>query len=205
MFVSSDGPLDQHCADAVAAIDALARHDPAMLDVAGQLVRLRTVSQLVDRLEAERVRLLGGVDQSGALDEHGAATWLQHNSSLSLSQAYARASFARRLPQLPVIAGAFARGDLGANHVSQILGLCRDVGTHNVAPKQDQIVQVATQLRTVEDLTQVCHQWRRELWSDAAEPAEAAEAAEAADDRAHDRRRSRITPAAELGPLRPRR
>lgn len=199
MFASSGDPLDRYCADAVAAIDALAGHDPAMLDAAGQLLRLRTVSRLIDRLEAERVRLLRVADQSGALEEDGsaaAASWLQYNSTLTMSQACVRARLARRLSQLPAIDAEFARGDLGVNHVSLILGLCRDVGIDNVAAMEDEIVHTGRRLRTVEDFTQACREWRRALRSGNAETT---------DDRADDRRRSRLTPTAEVGPLRRRR
>jgi hypothetical protein len=41
--------------DVVAAVDALTADDPAGLGFAGLLGRLRAVSRLVDRLEAERV------------------------------------------------------------------------------------------------------------------------------------------------------
>jgi hypothetical protein len=195
MFAADGRPGDQHTADAVAAIDALTADDPAGLDVAGQVARLRAVSRLIDRLEAERVRLLGVADRSGALDQDGAATaaaWLRRDSTLTASQAETRVKLAQRLPQLPVIAAAFARGDLGLNHVSLILGLCRDVGIDNVGALQDEVVQVSARLQHVEDFVQMCRGWRQALRPDAADGT--------ADDRAYSQ--SHRTPAA--GPIRPR-
>jgi hypothetical protein len=170
-------------AGVVAAVDALAADDPSMLEFAGQLGRLRQVSRLVDRLEAERVRLLGVADRSGALSDDGAATaasWLRRNSTLTASQAKQRAKLARRLPDLPIIAAAFAAGDVGVSHVSQVLGLCRDVGVDQVAAVQDEMVEVAKRLRNVEDFTRMCMGWRHALRPDAADQA---------DDRAYDSRR----------------
>jgi hypothetical protein len=197
MFAAQDppAPVDPYSAEAVAAIDALAGDDPARLDVAGQLLRLRTVSRLVDRLEAERIRLLGVADRSGALDQDGAATasaWLQRNSTLTTSQADTRVKLAQRLPQLPVISTAFARGSLGLNHVSLILGLCRDVGIDNVAALQVEIVQVSARLHHVEDFMQMCRRWRQALRPDAADAA--------ADDREYQNHRTTA-----LGPIRSRR
>src|ERR687895_976615 len=170
-------------ASVVAAVDALAADDPASLGFAGQLGRLRAVSRLVDRLEAERVRLLGVADRSGALADDGAATaasWLRRNSTLTASQANGRAKLGRHLPDLPVIAAAFAAGDVGVSHVSQVLGLCCDVGFDQVAGVQDELMEVARRLRTVEDFTRVCMGWRHALRPDAAD---------AADERAYASRR----------------
>jgi Domain of unknown function (DUF222) len=168
-------PPDPLGADVVAAVDALTGDDPSVLGYAGQVGRLRTLSRLVDRLEAERVRLLGVADRSGALADDGAATaaaWLRRNSTLTASQANGRAKLARGLPDLPVIAAAFAAGDLGVSHVTQVLGLCRDVGFHQVAGVQDDLVEVARRLRTVEDFTRVCMGWRHALAPDAADEAD---------------------------------
>lgn len=199
MFGTNGGAVDPHTADAVAAIDALAADDPAKLDVAGQVARLRTVSRLIDRLEAERVRLLGVADRSGALDQDGATTaaaWLRRNATLTASQAETRVKLAQRLPQLPVIAAAFASGNLGLNHVSLILGLCRDVGIDNVEALQDEIVQVSARLHHVEDFTQLCRGWRRELRPNLPDDL---------DDQAYEQHRLSLTPGAALGPIRPRR
>jgi hypothetical protein len=161
--------------DVVAAVDALVADDPAVLGFAGLLGRLRAVSRLVDRLEAERVRLLRVADRSGALKDDGAATaasWLRRNSTLTASQANTRAKIARGVPDLPVIAAAFAAGDMGVSHVTQVLGLCRDVGYDNVAEIQDALVEVSRRLRNVEDFTRICVGWRHALRPDCADEAD---------------------------------
>jgi hypothetical protein len=127
-------------------VDVLAGEDPAGLGWAGQRERLRAVGRLVDRLEAQRVRLVAAADRSGALADDGAATaasWLRRHSSLTAAQASDRAKLARRLPDLPEVAAAFAAGDLGVAHVIEIERLCRDVGVDQVAAVQTELVTAA--------------------------------------------------------------
>jgi Domain of unknown function (DUF222) len=167
-----DEPWDPWCAALVAAVDGLASDDPVPLGFEGQLTRLRMVSRLIDRLEAQRVRLLGVAERSGALTDDGGATaasWLRHNTTLAASQAKQRARLARCLPDLPVVAAAFAAGDLGVAHVVQVVGLCRDVGVDQVYAVQDEIVEVAKRMRNVEDFKRMCTGWRHALRPDAAD------------------------------------
>lgn len=164
-------------------VDVLAAEDPAGLDLLGQLERLRAVGRLIDRLEAERVRLLGAADRSGALSHDGAATaaaWLRRHSSLTAGQSADRARSARRLEGLAVIAAAFAAGDLGVAHVVQIDRLARDIGTGQIAGVQAELVEAARRLRDVAEFTRLCAGWRHALRPDASD---------AADDRAYDNRR----------------
>ena len=178
---TADG--DELVAAVAAAVDALAADDPAGLGWAGQRERLRALGRLVDRLEAQRVRLLAAADRSGALADDGAATaasWLRRHSTLTASQASERARLARRLAELPVIAAAFAAGDLGVVHVIQVERLCRDVGVDQVAAVQTELVTAAGRLRDVGEFTRLCAGWRHALRPDLAD---------AADDRAYDQRR----------------
>jgi hypothetical protein len=164
-------------------VDVLGGEDPAGLDLAGQLGRLRAVGRLIDRLEAERVRLLGAADRSGALSQDGAATaaaWLRRHSSLTANQAAQRARLVRRLRELPVIAAAFAAGGLGVAQVVQIDRLAADVGVEQVAEVQAELVTAAGRLRDVGEFTRLCAGWRHALRPDVAD---------GDDDRAYERRR----------------
>jgi hypothetical protein len=109
-----------------------------------------------------------------------AASWLRRHSSLTAAQASDRAKLARRLPDLPVVAAAFAAGDLGVAHVVQVERLCRDVGVDQVAAVQTELVTAAGRLRDVGEFTRLCVGWRHALRPDLAD---------AADDRAYDQRR----------------
>jgi hypothetical protein len=175
-------------AGVVAAVDALAADDPAGLGWTGQRQRLRAVGRLIDRLEAQRARLLATADRSGALADDGAATaasWLRRHSTLTASQASERAKLARRLADLPQVAAAFANGDLGVAHVTQIDRLCRDVGVDQVAAVQPELVTAAGRLRDVGQFTRLCVGWRHALRPDLAD---------ADDDRAHNNQRLSHTP-----------
>jgi hypothetical protein len=185
---SPTATVDGEVVRVVAAVDGLAADDPAGLGWVGQRERLRAVGRLVDRLEAQRIRLLEAADRSGALADDGAATaasWLRRHSTLTATQAADRAKLARRLPELPVIAAAFADGTLGVAHVTQIDRLCRDVGVDQVAAVQPELVTAAGRLRDVGQFTRLCVGWRHALRPDLAD---------AADDRAHDQRRLSHTP-----------
>jgi hypothetical protein len=165
---------DDAVAAVVAAVDVLAGEDPAGLGWAGQRERLRAVGRLVDRLEAQRVRLVAAADRSGALADDGAATaasWLRRHSSLTAAQASDRAKLARRLPDLPEVAAAFAAGDLGVAHVVQVERLCRDVGVDQVAAVQTELVTAAGRLRDVGEFTRLCVGWRHALRPDLADAA----------------------------------
>ena len=178
-----DAAFDALCQRVAEAVDALAADDPALLDFVGQVGRLRAVGQLIDRLEALRARLVAVAERSGALADDGSATaaaWLRRHSTLTASQASGRARIARRLLDLPVIAAAFAAGDVGVAHVVQIDRLCHDVGVDQVAAVQRELVAAATQLRDVGEFTRLCAGWRYALRPDLAD---------AADDRAYDNRR----------------
>jgi hypothetical protein len=164
-------------------VDVLAADDPSALDLAGQLQRLRAFGRQIERLEAERVRLVGVAERSGALADDGAATataWLRRHSTLTANQAADRARLARCLQRLPVIADAFAAGDLGIAHAIQIDRLACDIGVDQIAAVQHELVEAAGRLRDVAEFTKLCAGWRHALRPDAND---------AADDRAYRNRR----------------
>ena len=177
------GSPDVVCARITSAVDALAGEDPALLSLPEQVTRLRTIGWLIDRLEAERVRLVGTAERTGALADHGSATaasWLRRHSTLTASQAAERAKIARRLSDLPVIADAFRAGDIGIAHATQIDRLCRDVGVDQVTGVQAELITAAKRLRDVAEFARMCAGWRHALRPDAADDA---------DDRAYANRR----------------
>jgi hypothetical protein len=170
--VELEGTLDDLSTMVAAAIDGLAADDPAGLGFSDQRRRLRAIGGLIDRLEAQRCRLTGTADRSGALADHGAptaASWLRRYTTLTASQAADRARIARRLPQLPVIAAAFAAGRLGVAHMVQIDRLCADVGVDQVTAVQHEIITAAQAMRFISDFAKVCAGWRYALRPDLAD------------------------------------
>jgi hypothetical protein len=181
--IGGDTPSDALCQRVDEAVVALAADDPALLGFAGQVARLRAVSRLIDRLEAQRVRLVATADRSGALADDGPATaaaWLRRHTTLTAAQAAERARIARRLSDLPIIADAFFAGDIGLAHATQIDRLCRDVGADQLTGVQRELITAATRLRDVAEFTRMCAGWRHALRPDLTA---------AADDRAHANRR----------------
>jgi hypothetical protein len=170
-----DGSPDVACARITSAVDALAGEDPALLSLPEQVARLRMIGWLIDRLEAERVRLVGTAERTGALADDGSATaasWLRRHSTLTAAQAAERAKIARRLSHLPVIADALRAGDIGIAHATQIDRLCRDVGVDQVAGVQAELITAATRLRDIAEFTRMCAGWRHALRPDAADDAD---------------------------------
>ena len=170
--VDLEGTPDDLSTIVAAAVDGLAADDPAALGFCDQRRRIRAIGRLIDRLEAQRCRMTATADRSGALADHGAptaASWLRRYTTLTASQAADRARIARRLPQLPIIAAAFAAGDLGVAHMVQIDRLCADVGVDQVAAVQHEIVTAAQAMRFISDFANVCAGWRYALRPDLAD------------------------------------
>lgn len=174
---------DEEVAEIAAAVDRLAAADSSGLSNRRQVHRLRALGRLIDRLEGERLRLLGQVEASGAARDDGAVTtaaWLRANTSLTVAEAARTARLARRLRDLPVIAAALREGAIGVNHGTAIDRLAGDVGVDQVAAVQHELLTAAAELRTVTEFQRLCDGWRHAL---------APDARDAADDRAWQARR----------------
>jgi hypothetical protein len=89
------------------------------------------VRERIDRTEAMFVDGVGRFDRSGEYAADGALSvvaWLKWKCQLSGGAAAERVGIARQLDQLPRTEAAFARGDLGYQHVALIARTAEHVG-----------------------------------------------------------------------------
>ncbi len=127
------------------------------------MARLEDVSVLIDRLDAERLRLLRAGELSGALERDGYANpsvWLRKATNLTAVEATRRGRVTRRLAALPELAAAHAAGTIGTAHMSELDRLAVHVGIDNVAAVQRPLLVAATQLRDVAEFSKLCTGWR---------------------------------------------
>jgi Domain of unknown function (DUF222)/HNH endonuclease len=101
-----------------AAVGELAGDDPARdaSTLGAELVELR---RLAEALEAQWLRRLRAFDTSGGAEAFGAvstAGWLRAACRLAPGVARERVRLARRLPDLPATAAAFAAGEITGEH-----------------------------------------------------------------------------------------
>ena len=168
---------DPVCEQMSAAVDALADLDPTGDGDALQLGRLRDISRLIDRLEAQRLRLLSHADTAGAIERGGAATtstWLRRTTTLTSRQAATRRRVAARLDQLPAVAAAFADGVIGVTHADHIDRLARDTGVEDVDKIQTDLVEAAVHLQDVGEFSRLCTGLRNALRPEALDERDAA-------------------------------
>src|SRR6266550_5811801 len=108
------------------------------------LIQIREVG--VDPLEAA---FAGGVrrfDKSGEYAADGALSviaWLKWKCKLSGAAAAERVGIARQLDQLPKTEAAFARGDVGYQHVALIARTADHVGAAAVRKEEARLLQEA--------------------------------------------------------------
>jgi hypothetical protein len=170
---------DPGCRRIAEVIDGFAAEDPHELIGGGAtqadgdaatVARLRDYGILLDRLEAQRLRVLRAAEASGVLSRDGcgsASLWLRRSTNLTAAEAGRRARASRRVARLPVIAAALAEGRIGVAHASLIDRLAADVGVDDVAAIQEPLVVVAERLRDVKEFAVLCAGWRHALAPDA--------------------------------------
>lgn len=91
------------------------------------LAALRVQHRLVNRMEAQRTRLIATVRSRGAVVEEGApstAVWLR--TALHVGDAVAQLRAATVTEVLPRVAEAYLRGDFGLDHVEVVASVARD-------------------------------------------------------------------------------
>jgi len=104
------------------------------------------MGELIDRLEAARAELLRRFEKSGAWRADGALSvtaWLRWKCKLSGGAAAERVGIARQLEKLPQTEGAFARGELGYQHVALIARTADNIGTAAVRTAETELLQAA--------------------------------------------------------------
>lgn len=107
----------------VAAVDALVEAGVAPNDAADARVLIDEVEAVARRVRSVQVTLVDEIDRSGAhrVDGHASAkVMVRHVARLSNAEACRRASSAKALRDLPVVAEAFAAGRIGACQVERI-------------------------------------------------------------------------------------
>ncbi len=100
----------------------------------------------IDPLEAAFANGVRRFDKSGEYKADGALSviaWLKWKCKLSGAAATERVGIARQLDQLPQTEAAFARGDLGYEHVAQIARTADHVGAAAVRREEASLVQAA--------------------------------------------------------------
>ena len=124
---ASGGEAAREVARAMAAFDAalsaLAALDVESLPVAAAAPLVEALVTVQRRVDSEVLRAVGRFDASGAWQLDGAssaAAWLRAGVRLTPSDARASVRAARRLRELPVLAAAFAEGEISRGHVAVV-------------------------------------------------------------------------------------
>jgi uncharacterized protein DUF222 len=113
-------------------------------DLGEGLIQIREVG--IDPLEAVFARGLRRFDNSGEYKADGALSavaWVRERCNLSGGAAAERVSVARQLETLPQIAKAFARGDVGFQHVALIARTAENVGSAPVQKEEHNLLKAA--------------------------------------------------------------
>jgi hypothetical protein len=113
----------------LAALDALAAEDLTPLFGSALLDRLRPLLVVQNRLAAEVARTVRECEVSGAAEVDGLksmASWLRGHGHLSATEAARLVRTGRALAHLPVIAEAFAAGEVTADQVAAVAPIARD-------------------------------------------------------------------------------
>jgi uncharacterized protein DUF222 len=110
------------------------------------LIQLR---ERIDRSEALFIQGVGRFDKSGEYQAKGALStvaWLRSMCRLSGGAAAERVSIAHQLEQLPQTEKAFARGDLGYQHVAVMARTAEHVGTAAVRQAEANLLKAAERM-----------------------------------------------------------
>ena len=108
------------------------------------LIQIRETG--IDRLEAVFAEGVRRFDKSGEYRADGALSviaWLRWRCKLSGGAAAERVTIARQLEQLPKTEAAFARGDLGYQHVATMARAAEHVGAAAVRKEEAQLLKAA--------------------------------------------------------------
>ena len=113
-------------------------------DLGEGLIQIREAG--IDSLEAVFADGLRRFDESGEYAADGALSviaWLKGRCKLSGGAAAERVGIARQIEQLPMTGEAFARGDLGYQHVAMIARTAEHVGAGAVRKVESTLLQAA--------------------------------------------------------------
>ncbi len=102
--------------------------------------------EIIDRTEAASAEVLRRFEKSGAYKTEGALSvvaWLRWKCKLSGGAAAERVSIARQLEKLPPTEQAFARGEVGYQHVALIARSAENVGAAAVRKEEAKLLEAA--------------------------------------------------------------
>ena len=148
----------------------MASSDLHYLDEAKAGECLVTLMDLQTRLDSEVARLAGHVDGTGVWREDGsrsAAAWLERRSGRHHGDCRAATRRGRHLGSLPLVAAAFATGDISAWHVDRIAKLHQRWPDHVAAAEAD-LVAWATGF-DCDEFTQLIGYWAQHIDPDGVE------------------------------------
>ncbi|WNV77905.1 HNH endonuclease signature motif containing protein [Geodermatophilus sp. DSM 44513] len=163
----------------LASVDALAAEDLTPLFGPALLERLRPLLVAQNRIAAEIARTVAECDGVGAAEHDGLTTmgsWLRGHGHLSDSEAARVVRAGRALGQLPVMAAAFAAGEvtaeqaavLGAIAEPRMLALAADQGVDVAA--FDELLTGVARTRPYADTTRAVRHYADRLDADGPEP-----------------------------------
>jgi hypothetical protein len=139
-------PLQGAVAELQIAVQRVASYmvTAAAADLGEGLIQIREVG--IDPLEAVFATGLRRFDKSGEYKADGALSavaWVREKCNLSGGAAAERVSVARQLETLPQIEKAFARGDVGFQHVALIARTAENVGSAPVQKEETNLLKAA--------------------------------------------------------------
>jgi hypothetical protein len=111
------------------------------------------LSQLVERLEYQRLRAVAALDRSGAWRADSAlttASWLRASCRLTHGAAAAAVRLARRLESLPVTAAAFEAGNISRRHAQVIAEAYTPERADALTDVESELVDVARRVHPQE-------------------------------------------------------
>lgn len=153
-----------------AAIDAVAALDPAALTDDQLAEVVRRMAGAGDRFDAARLGLLGAFDARRAWAAGGhrsAAAWLSGRGRRDRSEGRHDLRLARALRVMPVVAAAFASGELTERHVSLLARAQRFAPDHFA--RDEQVLADQARTLTFTELTRAVAYWRQLADDDRAE------------------------------------
>ena len=144
----SDHVSDDFSTHLSAFVDDLRQRADAIPEpeLGAALVALR---RTIDSLESVSVEVLRRFDKSREYVSDGSASsvaWMRHNCRISAASAAQRLEMARNLPELPETEAAFAKGEIGYQHVSLISKTAEQVGVAAVREAESILVKAAKEM-----------------------------------------------------------
>jgi hypothetical protein len=112
-------------------------------------LRIIELSRSMEQMALERSQLLAAFDSAHEYDAFGSpnsVAFLKTHCRLSVADAMAAMSVARRLPELPRIETAVASGEIGFSHAAVIAESAERLGSDLLLDRQEELVVKAEEV-----------------------------------------------------------